>query len=270
MPGQWDVTNLLWAVLPKCGSNGNMSSNLAAGNFPVYSPNQAAKIFTLTNAAGNDGYRAVDGSILNESGSFSLDSNESIAWTNTIKRAFEVGFEYKSDGANTQNIFGEITAATIYAMFRIFGDRTFEIIFRNGATIDRAISSDTVLNGDNHVVAYKDGATLRLWLNGSEVAYSTQNLYEIGNLDLAGNYTVFENGDGTKPFQQNLGSGGKIYRLSCYSDITETEIINNYNIGHDYGGLVGTDNGDDTMFVSVPTSPRSNASRMSIGNSIST
>jgi hypothetical protein len=249
MIGNWGNENCLIALAPNAWSKGNGTVNQNIGNEPSY-PAGIYQPCAYTNMGvgfgfvnnGNNGYRNYDGA------NDILNVNNKFLWDNTNTRTIQNKINLVSDGTSSQ-IFTQRVDANTYVICYVVG-ATRKIIFsaRNGGGVAISIiSTNAVADGDHSVDIVKDGATIKIILDGVEVAYDQQDAWNIGAMTPNQNFIFGNNDVGT------AGWTAIMYWNAIYSTaLTVARLNTDHGLGNDMG-LVGMNTVNTLDLYGIPT-----------------
>ena len=247
MIGLWDNTDCVMALPFTAWSRGNGRVNQNVGEMPAYPAGTYNA--TFTNMAAGYGY--VFGGAGNGAGLCNFDgvddgifSSLKPAFTNASKHTFEIKFKYVNIGTDTRSLVFDWDTGDANNFWQLFVNGTAKkpiLYFKIGGTIKNAISGEAITNGNEyHLVAVKDGATLKLYINGSEPgSYDQQDAYNLGNKTFSEGITF-----GLQGSAGTLQNAGEVYWLAVYNDaLSQARITANATLGNDMGmlGLNTTD-----------------------------
>lgn len=259
MIGQWDDDQCVLAYTPYAYSRGNGKTSFNVGIFPTF-PGGAFQPSTLTNMAAGYGY--VNTGILRFQGDDDqVTSQYDFAPTDASNFTIELKFDY--DGvANNQIILSQWDNDTNYMMAAIRDSKKIQLLFRKGAAIDLATSTDVISAGNNTLDFRKAGAILTLWINGLEVAaYDTQDPYALGILNIVAKTII-----GIRGVAFPLSSS--IQHLAIFTKALSNTTIAAHAALDEGMGLIGTATGG-SMALAVPSSGRINKSSLNTGINMS-
>jgi hypothetical protein len=243
MIGKLDVTNLLLWLPFNIWGKGNGTSDKNTGNMPSWQG--LYQNCSIDNCGVGEGYvyNAGDAFFKPDGVNNRIQTGYNQQWTNASKWTVEYWIN-RNAGTNS-NLGLPFDDANNYTNFWINAANKLHLTFANGGVLDYAKSTDTVLGGVRHVAGRKNGATLQLFIGGSEVAaYDNQDPYGLGTYSLAADYLM---GGPTGLVQLN----DDIFDLRIWNDaISDARIANNAAIGRD-SGLIGNNVGD-TMNITAP------------------
>jgi hypothetical protein len=123
-------------------------------------------------------------------------------------------------------------------------DDKLKFRFKVGGTTKEAVSTDALVNGNSYTLHFiKDGGSLKIYINGSEVSYDKQDTYDLGN----------------KTFTDQLQVGwtsitvkGKVYWAATYEvALSGARISTNHGLGNSMG-LYGYNVGDVMTLQAQP------------------
>lgn len=239
----WDNSNCVFALAPCSIFNHNPQQ--AAFNsgtaYPYQGPSGGAITATLTNMLSGYGYNqnpwfrfdGVDDYIATNYKPFFTNSSvhtfeAKIFW---VANALRYLFGTYDDGSNFWGVYGN-TDGTIKGRFVI------------GGAVRDVASVDTLSTGWNTVTLTKNGGTLQLYINGSEVSYSTQNTYNLGNKIYTNAMSFGKlNAYAAGPFD-GLISWASVYETA----LTSGTILDNYNnLGQLFDGIRGSISGSNLV-----------------------
>jgi len=264
--GSWDTTNLVLSVAPNALKLGDNPAAFNSGTFPVYQGENAGskKTCTLTNMAAGYGY-TTNGLLKLDGVDDILQFNYATAWTNINKFTVE-HWIYHNGSSTTEYLYSEGENASNYLGLAIRPGQLIRVTFNIGGTV-RTVLTSTKLNtlAFNHIVYVKDGATMMVYINGSEASYTTQDSYNLGTKTFGTNavYGALNRGNFSSWINQDT------YQINVYDDaISPARILANYNAGVTNGGILGSDNGDDTMRLYLPSTGITHQSHTAIHTGI--
>jgi len=241
MPSSIDLTNLEFAVLPNALENGDNPSAFDTGTFPV-KRGSAAVTATLTNMSGVGGYSAGEITFASAS-STSIVTDHDLIVSNSSKFTWLAWVYINDITAGSQDICRAAVNQYANAHFAVEQNTGKLFLLLDYLGNNEAISTDAISSGAYYLVgAVKDGATLKLYINGYEVsAYDTQDSYSAGTMDLSA--ADFELGE-----RYSAYFDGKMSAFLSFNDaISDARILSIYNAGRELTDYPGTDNGDNTM-----------------------
>ncbi len=251
MIGGWDETSCELALFYNAWSKGNGTADKNAGNMPSY-PAGAHQNCAFTNMGVGKGYlyNAGDGNCDFDNVDDFQATALTLAFTNASKFTIEVISKFAS-GAS-RGVFGLADDANNLFSGTETSTLKLNMAFEKGGVTDQVQTNATLINGQTYHYAFvKDGATLKLYINGVEnggAGYQIQNPYNLGNFNPADTLDV---GAGRTSAGAVRYRSQPIYLFAYYSDaLTVARILTNAGLGYNYG-LVGTNVGD-TMSVSAP------------------
>jgi hypothetical protein len=283
MIGSWDNSKVIFGILPKCWKNGNGNEDYGiiieeihdefAILFPLYSGPANDVDNTYVKMIQNVNYESATGIIepvlLNNDrvGMMTVHNFETNGMDNNTKTTWEYwGDIYATDVISTAVYF-------LYSDYPNTNDATnrLQMFIRNVAgafslrqstgtgTYQNVRSTDFDPDGFHQFVWVKDGTNMHLYIDGVEVEYFV-------NDNWTGTYTPNPNRK-TLDIWANYNSltfnkkANNIHGVIIYNDaLTAEEVLTNYNLGPDKGGLVGTSNeGYSRLTLSEPIPPKSHS-----------
>ncbi len=264
MIGKWNNDNCILALAPYSWSRGNGRSNQNTGNIPSY-PNGDYQPCSLENMAATGGYLYKNGCIRLEGGNDYVALGYSTAFTNANELSLEFWIPYVIDAVNHQWLYSEGEDNNNYMAVVLRNLNMPRIIFSVAAALDYADSNVALTAGLLHVVFVKDGAALRIYTNGAEVAaYSNQDNYALGNKDYAGNSVM-------GALKRAVLAGYSIvdyYWFGVYNTtLTPARIATNYSLGA-HMGLRGSNSGNVMRLYPLGTPAQKPKTGISMGMSI--
>lgn len=239
MIGSWNDSGVEVGFAPNALSRGNWLVDQNTGNEPSYNGIYQNCVYTNMGVGsgfiynGGNGYRNYDG------GNDQLILNKKFLWSNANIRTIQNKINLQSDATSSQ-IFSQRVDVNTYVICFVDGaTRTIRFFARNaGGPGIQIISTNTISDGDHSIDIIKDGATVRIGLDGVEVAYDNQDPWNIGTMTPNQNF-IFGN--------NNQAIGGWTYRMYWNFIYTEAftfaRSLTDHNLGNDMG-LIGTKVGD--------------------------
>ena len=220
---KWDNTDCVFALPFASWSRGN-GADQNSGQMPSY-PDTSFQDFTFTSMGTGSGYfRDSLGCIFDGSNDHFV-TNYNPYFTDGNKITFEVKLNYVSDGGD-QIIFESIDDGSNSWDFRIKGtaNNKIQLLFFKSAVLDYALSTDTLADGDHTIHGVKDGAAIKLYIDGSEVsAYDVQNNYELGVASYTDNMDI----------GSRVPLSSKVYWIAVYQDaLSNGRISKNHSLGN--------------------------------------
>lgn len=212
---------------------GNMPASYNVGNVPSYlAAFQACPLINC--GAGYGAINAGANSHLNfDSANDLVDTTKKFAWTDINKRTFEAKVNFIDDGTY-QALMGSWYSSGVATQYSLLIYPTEEpsMFFKRGGTLIFAKASTKLTDGDHTLHFMKDGSTLKMWIDGVEVSYDTQQAYNLGT-DTCDNNTYIGN-DRRLLYAWN----GKIYCVNVYEDaISQARITENAALDKDMGEI---------------------------------
>lgn len=244
MIGDWNESGCILALAPYAWARGNGTVDQNTGEFPGY-PNGNYNA-TLTNMAAGYGFVTADSVIKFDGANDYVQTSYSPTYSNVSIHTWEVKFKHVANAAS-QFLFQRYVDANTFAEIFIRSDNKVDMRFRKaGSATDVVTTTNTLTNGNTYTVhGVKNGATLKIFINGVEASYDEQETYARG--DLTPSTAMGFSGSSTAPF------AGQLYWAAIYTEAFDvTRALANHNL--DLGmGLIGTNDGDDmTLGVTEP------------------
>ena len=260
--GTWDVTNLIYAVCPNALKLGSNPAAFNTGNFPVYQGESAPSKITagLKNMLSGYGY-TTDGLLKFDGVNDFVQPSYKTPLTNASKFTIEAWVYWTS---GRKYVYSEGTNSANFFYIDIEPGGNVYVRFYTGSANDVVTSVFTTATAYNHIALVKDGASLKVFINGSEATYSTQNTYSHGNYthSLSAINALSRGTTGSY-------SDENIKQLNVYDDaISPARILANYNAGITNRDILGSDNGDDTMRLYLPSTGVTHQSHTAIHTGI--
>lgn len=249
----WDETGCVWALLPKCEASFRTSDeNIGEAN--IYNGPASGSTVTATLSAssglgyiynGGDAYYDFDGN----GDVVTFDFKPS--FSNTSDQTIVVWMKPDSTGRTvigTRADNGDVVFAftTLSSWVNgVFGAPvpTYDYVISNGGVVDTGSS--------NMYVVHKSGSTLTIYKNAIDVT-DTSDAYTLGTHTTDTNLQI----GAVESLPSAEHYEGQISAIIYYDKaLSQAELTTLYELGEDLGGLVGTDNGDGTMDLSVVSLP---------------
>jgi len=242
MIGLWDNTDCVMALPFTAWSRGNGRTNQNVGEMPAYPGGSLNS--TFTNMAAGYGY--VFGGAGNGAGLCNFDGVDDLLATEldiVLTNASKHTWEYKVHHISTTK--GRWCVKYVdgdnYLLMGVNASEKPVLFFKIGTTIKKALSDGVLSDDTDYIIQFvKDGATLKIYQDGSEVpAYDTQDAYNLGN------YTFSDVSIGEDPTGSISGPmSDRLHWFAYYNDaISQARITANAALGNDMGmlGLNTTD-----------------------------
>jgi len=249
MIGLWNNANAKIGFPFNSWGKGNGTSNQNVGNMPSH-PNADYQNCVITNCGVGDGYvyNAGDAYFKGDGVNNFIQSQYDHAFSNASKIVLEAKVNFLADGSVNRSVFGFYDNSNNWMTFQIMTTRKLRLAFKIGGTTRQAISTDVLTDATEYSIsAVKDGATLKLGINGVEVGgYDTQNTYNLGNKTFI-NKMQCAAWNSTNVWKSNI-----FWWMVYDNAITFARLLANHNLGKDMG-LVGNNVGD-VMNLTAPGS----------------
>lgn len=235
----WNKDSIAFSLPFECWGYGDGANDISTGLFPVYMNGKTPAITATINGA-NDVGENPDAGYKAALKTFVFDTNTSIQTTwnktlsNTSSFTIEAWLKF-TERKIIQTIATEYDASANRWFFQINDNRTIYFITRANGILASALTQNKLENGGiYHLVASKDSSRLRIFINGVEAYYTTQESYASGEHVFTNNARIGLPATNINPFI------GEVYTVTAYNGwIGYNNVIKNYEIGRRYGNLVG-------------------------------
>jgi len=244
--GTWDNANVQMVLAFNAWKQGNGTVDQNSGEMPGF-PDGSFDA-TFTNMGAGFGYDATLGICKFDGTNDFIDTTGlTPAFTNASKHTFE--FKVTATVGATHILWGQNDDVNNEMFCAILNTGVLRFNFEVGGVTDMADSTETLTNGVDYTLHFvKDGTTLKIFIDGVEVTYATQDTYALGNKTYTNSVQVGARGDDT------LTSDTNMFWVANYSDaIIQSRITTNSGLNNAMG-LVGT----NTVDVMALTSARRN------------
>lgn len=135
-------------------------------------------------------------------------------------------------------ILGKLVDSSNRFFFNINSNNSPEVFIRIGGTIRLIETNDTVSTND-FVALVKNEESVRIYINGVEVTYATQDSYDLGDYT----FNDIQLGNEASSYYTGNIKTGIFYERA----LPPAELIHIYNLGPSLGNLRGVDNDDGSM-----------------------
>lgn len=289
MIGNFDNSNVVFGILPACLKNGSNPDAFRSGFFPTYNGPKGGgiKFQFAGDSPWEEGYGYVDGNlrpngnndqsrVLLSEGQYNLNvgvsgKNYTVAFWNNIPASFTpalaiprifyvFGNDVSTSIYNTNRVGCNITPSTTYTLTNLL---TPETTTGRGYTFANATWNYSASDQKNLIVSVINNGTINWYIgNGVEItpyqfqiAYTASDqvfnklyLFGISNTlgDFVGAYYPYDEFSTFILYDKALS-------------VVEIQALN--ALGDDLGGLLGYDNGDGTLSLTVPTQSQVNFPR---------
>lgn len=230
----FDTTNLVALFnTPATREYDNPNDDFSGGNVrtAIGASAPAAGVTITRKVVAGAGYQKSEGAELFNGGAaglfFLTDHNP--AFTNASKHYWETTVQW--DGSTQVTIFGASDDANNEYFGKILNNGKLELSFEVATVIDHAVSTDVLTRGLRRVGFMKDGATLKLYIDGTEVAaYDVQDNYALGNKSYTNDMHIGAYDEATDNFNSYM------YCFMWFDDaISDARIANHSAIGKSLG-----------------------------------
>ena len=243
---EWDSSNCVLALAFNAWSKGNGTSNQNTGEMPGYPDGDYNA--TFTNMASGYGfvYNSGDGYCNFDGTNDYINTGLTESFTTTCKKTWE--FKLKSnDYSNAQKLFCIYNDNDNRMDIQITTSNRLDFLFIANSAIERATSTTTLTNGNEYTLHFvKDEDELRIYIDGVEVSYGTQDAFTFTWNPSADAQIGIRN-------SADLPFDGEMYWVAYYKDaLSHGRITANSALGNDMG-LVGNNAGDVMAVYSIYT-----------------
>lgn len=260
MIGNWNNDGVIFGILPKCLKNGDNPATFGIdfGGGPVSFPIYRGPSSYGSELLNFSQYIEYNDGIINPREAATDDGISNMLITPNI---YDGNIGNDTDYTVEQWVYYQQTDTISYSPISIgangffsfrFGSSRGLSFFNKVAPTSVRVTSDVSLsplpNGLHHIVAIKDGSVMKIYIDGAIPTYSREDEWTIGTLDLSDASSISISCN----YNDNSSNIPTI-KWHSYVEykraLTESEVLQNYALGADYGGLFGYDNGDGTLTV---------------------
>jgi len=244
--GLWDTAGIKIFLPFTAWSKGNGTVDQNTLEMPSY-PDGAFDA-TFLNMSSSFGYKfnSRDGKCDFERASNSnIGTIYNVPYTDISKFTWEKIIIFTT-GIGIQTFFGQEDDGSNFVRAYTSNLEKLTLDFMSGGVLKRAQSIETVSNGRHHIAFVKDGATPRIYLDGTEVTYGNQQTYNLGTFSLTNNLRI--------GVMEVIGQGfdGDAKLDAVYNTaLSSATIAVNAGLDNAYG-LVGTNVSDQMNLAVAP------------------
>lgn len=252
----WNNTNCKTAIFGKGWKSGDNQADKNSGSASIYRGPSAggSETATLTNMTSGYGFIGGPGHYRFDGVNDYIALNYGLSISDTSKHTIEFN-GFISASSSLRILYGVYDDINNFCSLYVDASNRVRLDFVVGGTTKYALSTDAISTGINRIVGRKDGGTLTLWINGSEVsAYTNQDTYNLGTKTYSANAKIGALSTANE-FDEYM------YDFIEYDDaISSARISDNYDLGEWFGGIrVADSSGVSTLteisdhYIATPT-----------------